>query len=157
MARVTTDSTYYTQIANAIRNKLGTVTKYLPRDMANAINTLLFGASDLQTKTVTAGTSAKNVAPDSGKVGLSQVTVNPTPSESKTVTPSTSQQTITPANGKLLSQVIVNGDTNLSSANIISGKTIFGVSGGVVIQKYYTGSSAPSSSLGNNGDIYLRG
>lgn len=30
------------------------------------------------------------------------------------------------------------------------------VTGTVVIQHYYTGSSAPSSSLGANGDIYLQ-
>ena len=28
--------------------------------------------------------------------------------------------------------------------------------GTVVVQKYYTGSSAPASSLGNNGDLYLK-
>ena len=30
------------------------------------------------------------------------------------------------------------------------------VNGSVVIQKYYTGSSAPASSLGQNGDLYLK-
>lgn len=29
------------------------------------------------------------------------------------------------------------------------------VTGNVVIQHYYTGSGTPSSSLGNNGDVYL--
>lgn len=30
------------------------------------------------------------------------------------------------------------------------------ITGNVVLQSYYTGSSAPSSSLGSNGDLYLQ-
>lgn len=30
------------------------------------------------------------------------------------------------------------------------------VTGTVVTQKYYTGSTTPSSTLGNNGDLYLK-
>ena len=64
------------------------------------------GGKPEEEKTVTAGTSAIEVNPSSGKV-MKKVTVNPTPSQSKTVTPSTSQQTVSPDSGKLLSQVIV--------------------------------------------------
>ena len=72
-----------------------------------------------------------------------------------TYTPGTSNQTI--ASGTYLTGTqTISGDSNLVSSNIISGVSIFGVSGGVVINKYYTGSSAPSSSLGNNGDIYFQ-
>lgn len=47
-----------------------------------------------------------------------------------------------------------------TSADVIAGKTFTGTSGAVVegelvVQKYYTGTSAPSNSFGNNGDIYL--
>lgn len=67
-------------------------------------NTLL--ALPSQTKSVTAGTSATTVSPDSNKV-LKSVTVNPTPSQEKSITSSRSAQTVTPDSGKLLSKVTV--------------------------------------------------
>lgn len=51
--------------------------------------------------------------------------------------------------------------TTAAVGDVVSGK-IFVKSNGeqdtgtLVIQHYYTGSSAPSSSLGSNGDIYLK-
>lgn len=74
----------------------------------------------------------------------------------KTITPSSSAQTAVSAGKYTTGNVTVAGDSNLVASNIISGVTIFGVSGNVVIQHYYTGSSEPSSSLGSNGDIYLK-
>lgn len=72
-----------------------------------------------------------------------------------TYTPGTTNQTI--ASGTYLTGTqTISGDANLVASNIISGKSIFGVNGSVVINKFYTGSSAPSSSLGSNGDIYLQ-
>ena len=66
----------------------------------------LIGTFAAQTKTVTAGTSASTVTPDSGKY-LSKLTINPTPSQSKSASPSTSAQTISPDSGKLLSSVSI--------------------------------------------------
>lgn len=48
-----------------------------------------------------------------------------------------------------------------TASDVLSGKDIVDSSGDVIhgsliVQHYYTGSSAPSSSLGVNGDIYLQ-
>ena len=62
---------------------------------------------NLQSKTVTAGTTNVTVSPDASYDGLSSVVVQPTPSQTKSVTPSTSAQTVTPDSGKYLSSVSV--------------------------------------------------
>ena len=64
------------------------------------------GGKPEEEKTVTAGTSAIEVLPSSGKT-IKKVTVNPTPSQSKSVTPKESAQTVSPDSGKLLSSVSV--------------------------------------------------
>lgn len=82
-------------------------------------------------------------------------TLQLTTKSSATITPGTTDQTIA-AGQYLTGTQTISGDANLVAENIISGKSIFGVSGSVVIQKYYTGTTEPSSSLGNDGDIYLK-
>lgn len=78
-----------------------------------------------------------------------------TTKSSATITPGTTDQTI--AAGRYLTGTqTIKGDSNLVPENIISGKSIFGVAGNVTIQKYYTGTTDPPSSLGNDGDIYLK-
>lgn len=51
-------------------------------------------------------------------------------------------------------------DATATGADIVSGKQAYAkgtlVKGELVIQKYYTGKAAPSTSLGNNGDLYLQ-
>ena len=54
----------------------------------------------------------------------------------------------------------ITGDTATAS-DVLSGKTLHTAdgtqaTGSLVVQNYYTGSSAPSSSLGNDGDLYLQ-
>lgn len=63
------------------------------------------------------------------------------------------------SNGDVL--IDLSTDTVSSAADIVSGKVGHlrdgtRITGALVIQHYYTGSSAPSSSLGQNGDIYLQ-
>lgn len=101
----------FTSLADKIRSKLGTTTKYTPAQAISAIDDVYEkgkseGTTPTQEKTVTAGTSASTVTPDSG-YALSKVTVNPTPSQTKSVTAGTSDKTVSPDSGKLLSSVTV--------------------------------------------------
>lgn len=57
--------------------------------------------------------------------------------------------------------VIDISDTTATADHVESGYAAYGadgvkMNGSLVVQKYYTGTSAPSASLGNNGDIYLQ-
>lgn len=114
-------------------------------------NTLTLTKSVSNTPQVTAGYISSGTA---GNTSVS-LTASVTTKAAATITPGTSNQTISPGTYLTGTQTIT-GDANLVGSNIISGKSIFGVSGSVVIHKYYTGSSAPSSSLGSDGDIYFK-
>ena len=72
-----------------------------------------------------------------------------------TITPSTANYIINAGTYLSGAQTIL-GDTNLIGSNIVQGASIFGINGTATFQSYYTGSSAPDASLGNNGDIYLQ-
>ena len=107
----------------------------------------------------------------SGTAGNSSVslTASVATKAAATITPTKSTQTI--ASGTYLTgtQTIaaipaayqdVTGVT-AAAGDVVSGKSIVDstgatVNGSLVINKYYTGSSNPSASLGNNGDLYLK-
>lgn len=121
----------------------------------------------------------------SGTAGNSSVslTASVTTKGAATITPGTSNQTIASGTYITGTQTIA-GDADLVAANIKTGVDIFGVTGSytsdataaasdivntktayvngskitgnLVIQTYYTGSSTPSSSLGANGDLYFQ-
>lgn len=73
----------------------------------------------------------------------------------ETFIPGTADKTIA-ANVYTTGVQTIKGDSSLISDNIISTASIFGVQGSVVIQNFYTGSDAPSNSLGSDGDLYFK-
>lgn len=103
----------------------------------------------------TSGLVTASVATSGYLADTTTSTLQLTTKTAETFVPATIDQTID-AGQYLTGAQTIKGDGNLVPENIISGKSIFGVSGSVVIQKYYTGASDPSSSLGNDGDIYLK-
>lgn len=75
--------------------------------------------------------NSQQTAISSGTYATGNIVVSAVPTETKTVS---ENGTVTPTSGKYLSSVTVN----------------------IPIQKYYTGSTNPASSLGNDGDLYLK-
>ena len=135
-------------------------------------NSGLITASVTGSKSVTPNVSAGYVA--TGTAGTVSVTGSNTNQLSTQaaaiITPTKSSQTAV-ASGKYTTGAVtvaaipaayqdVTGVT-AAAGDVVSGKDIVNssgtlVHGSLVIQHYYTGSSTPSSSLGVNGDIYLK-
>lgn len=128
-------------------------------------NTLTLSKSISVTPSVTAGYIS------SGTAGNSTVslTANITTQAAKTVTPTKSSQTAVASGvyttgavtvAAIPSNYITTTDANAAATDIVSGKTAYvngsKITGSLVTQAYYTGSSTPSSSLGSNGDLYLK-
>ena len=142
-----------------------------PASISGTSATVSTGTNTLTlTKTVSVTPTVSAGYVSSGTAGNSNVslTASVTTKGATTYHPSTTAQTISSGTYLTGTQTINAVTTsNLSASNIVSGVTIkvgdssdddcvASVTGNVVLQNYYTGSSTPSSSLGSNGDLYLQ-
>ena len=130
-----------------------------PTSLSGSSATVTTGTNTLTlTKTgvtTTPTVSAGYVSSATTSTATVTLTASVTTKAAATYTPTTTSQTI--ASGTYLTGAqTISGDANLVASNIISGVSIFGVSGSVVLQNVYHGSSAPGSSTGSNGDIYIQ-
>ena len=152
-ATVSVPAGYYASNASkAISNGSATA----PASISGTSASVSTGTNTLTlTKTVSVTPSVTAGYISSGTAGNSSVslTASVTTKGATTYTPTTTNQTI--ASGTYLTGTqTISGDSNLVASNILSGKTIFGVSGSVTFATYYVSSSNPSG--GNNGDIWLK-
>lgn len=135
----------------------GTVTA--PSSISGTSASVSTGTNTLTlTKTISVTPSVTTAGyVSSGTAGNASVslTASVTTKAAATITPGTTNQTIA-AGTYLTGAQTIAGDADLVGGNILSTANIFGVQGTVVVQNYYTGSAAPTSGLGSNGDLYLQ-
>ena len=139
MSKVVITKSKLDTLADAISSKANVFTPLTIDQMVTAVSNIspTSAAPILQSKTVTPSAGSIIVTSDSGYDGLSQVTVNPIPSNYKDV----SNISATP------------GDVVLNKTYVdITGTRI----GTLNVKSYYTGSTTPSSSVGTNGDLYFQ-
>jgi hypothetical protein len=109
----------------------------------NGTNFILQGEGASGTATASDLLSGKTATTDAGEI------TGTIPSKSAQIyTPTTADQTI--AAGQYLSGAqTIKGDTNLIASNILSGKSIFGVAGGVTSKNYASGSIVSATTAVN--------
>ena len=103
------------------------------------------------TPTVTAG----YVSSATASTATVTLTASVTTKAAATITPTTTNQTIA-AGTYLTGTQTIAGDADLVGSNILSTANIFGVQGTVDFIDVYIRSAAPTSSVGNDGDIYIQ-
>lgn len=155
-ATVTIPAGYYTESTTKSVSS-GSATG--PTSLTSSSATLTTGTNTLTlTKTgvtTTPTVSAGYVSSATASTATVALTASVTTKAAATITPTTTNQTI--ASGTYLTGTqTIAGDADLVGSNILSTANIFGVQGTVVVQNVYYGSSAPGSSTGSNGDIYIQ-
>ena len=177
-AGFTTD-TSYSKTQQLTTKAAATITPTNAEQTAVAAGTYTTGAIKVAAmpsgalSTPTINTSTGVVTAGVGTAGYIDTTATKTLSlttqAAKTVTPTKSSQTAVAAQryttgavtvAAIPDEYITTTDATATQSDIISGQTAYvkgnKVTGNLVVQKYYTGSSAPSPTLGNDGDIYLQ-
>lgn len=134
MAKTNNLTDFLKGVADAIRTKKGTSALINPQDFETEIANISAQPKLQGEVIITPSSSKQTVTPDTSYDGLSEVTVNATPTSTKTVTPTKSSQTVQPTSGTFLSSVTVNPipsdyitttDATATAASILSGKTAY--------------------------------
>lgn len=155
---VTYDSGY-TGLETVTVNAMPTGSAKGPTSLSGSSASVSTGTNTLTlTKTgvtTTPTVSTGYVASATASTATITLTASITTKAAATITPSTSNQTI--ASGTYLTGTqTIAGDADLKGSNILSGVSIFGVAGTVDLTTVYVSTSAPGSSTGSNGDIYIQ-
>lgn len=168
----TTDVTNYASASVAAGSAATPATTITANPSISVNSSGLITATASTTQSVTPTVSAGYVS--SGTAGTITVSGSNTSQLSTqagaTITPTKSQQTAVASGKYTTGNVLVAAipaayqdvtGVTAAAGDVVSGKDIVNSSGTVVhgslvIQHYYTGSSAPSSATGANGDIYLQ-
>jgi len=143
---------YY--VISAVANGSATAPASISGTAANVstgTNTLTLTKTVSVTPTVSAGYVSTGTAGNSSV----SLTASVTTKAAATITPTTTNQTIA-AGTYLTGTQTIAGDADLVGSNILSTANIFGVQGTVDFIDVYIRSAAPTSSVGNDGDIYIQ-